>query len=104
MSGDELTRLRAEPDRERDLLAGPSGHSERLPHPPNGFRRCSLVHVRGKRWPDHVTRNSPAEFPASRAKGANLPGINAPANPAPKAQAREEHDMTDTTAYGREQT
>jgi hypothetical protein len=23
MSGDELTRLRAEPDRERDLLAGP---------------------------------------------------------------------------------
>ena len=71
MSGDELTRLRAEPDRERDLLAGPSGHSERLPHRPNGFRRCPVVHVRGQQ----LTRNSPEEFPASRAKGANLPGI-----------------------------
>ena len=89
-----------------------------------------MVHVRGQQWPDHVTRNSPEESPASRAKGANLPGIkeffdamtglvstdersdwdrgalpsHSSQPPRPKAQAREEHDMTDTTAYGREQT
>jgi quinol monooxygenase YgiN len=73
----ELTRFRVRPERTGALLAArprmlADFHADRA-----GFLGAQLVRLPDDQWLDIVTWRSPQDFAASRAKGANLPGIKA---------------------------
>jgi hypothetical protein len=73
----ELTRFRVEPHRVEDLLSARPAmladfHADRA-----GFLHAHLVRLPDDQWLDIVTWRTPEDFAASRAKGANRPGISA---------------------------
>jgi hypothetical protein len=72
----ELTPFWVEPNREDELLrarpAMPAFHADRT-----GFLDAHLVQLLDHQWLDIVTWHSHQDFTASRANGANLPGIRA---------------------------
>ncbi|WP_433795664.1 antibiotic biosynthesis monooxygenase family protein [Actinoplanes sp. CA-252034] len=73
----ELTRFRVEPDRVGDLLrARPAMLADFLADR-EGFLDARLVRLPDDQWLDIVTWSTPEDFAASRAKGADIPGIAA---------------------------
>ncbi|WP_084955433.1 antibiotic biosynthesis monooxygenase [Thermoactinospora rubra] len=75
MSTIELTRFRA--TRADALLAARPAMLADFRADRAGFLGATLVRLPGDEWLDIVEWRSPADFAASRAKGANLPGIRA---------------------------
>ncbi|SPL93763.1 unnamed protein product [[Actinomadura] parvosata subsp. kistnae] len=73
----ELTRFRVSSDRADDLLAARPGMIADFRADRAGFLGAKLVRVSPDEWLDIVEWRSSADFAASRAKGANLPGIRA---------------------------
>jgi quinol monooxygenase YgiN len=73
----ELTRFRVDPDREGDLLRARPAMLADFRADRAGFVDARLVRLADGQWLDIVTWRSAADFGASRAKGANLPGISA---------------------------
>ncbi|KUL28770.1 antibiotic biosynthesis monooxygenase [Actinoplanes awajinensis] len=73
----ELTRFRVVPERAADLVAARPAMLADFRADRAGFRDAHLVQLPGDEWLDIVFWDSPADFAASRAKGANLPGITA---------------------------
>jgi quinol monooxygenase YgiN len=73
----ELTRFRVKPDRVDELLAARPGMLEDFRADRSGFIYARLVRLPNDEWIDIVTWETPEDFAASRAKGANLPGIKA---------------------------
>lgn len=73
----ELTRFRVEPAREGDLLAARPAMLADFRADRAGFLDARLIRLPDGEWLDVVTWRAPEDFAASRAKGANLPGIAA---------------------------
>jgi hypothetical protein len=73
----ELTRFRVRPERESALLAARPGMLADFATDREGFVEARLVRLPGDEWLDVVTWRAPEHLAASRAKGANLPGIAA---------------------------
>jgi len=73
----ELTRFRVSPDRADRLLAARAGMIADFRADRAGFLDAKLVRVSDDEWLDIVEWRAPEDFAASRAKGANLPGIQA---------------------------
>jgi len=71
----ELTRFRVDPARVDDLLRARPAMLADFRADRAGFVDARLVRLPGDQWLDIVTWRSPDDFAASRAKGANLPGI-----------------------------
>lgn len=73
----ELTRFRVSPEHADRLMAARSGMLADFRADRSGFLGARLVRLPGDEWLDIVEWRSPGDFAASRAKGANLPGIRA---------------------------
>ena len=73
----ELTRFRVADDGERALLEARPGMLADFRADRSGFLDAQLVRLPGNEWLDIVTWRSSQDFADSRAKGANLPGIEA---------------------------
>ncbi|MEV4109719.1 antibiotic biosynthesis monooxygenase [Nonomuraea sp. NPDC049695] len=73
----ELARFRVAPDRVDEMLAARPGMVADFRADREGFLDARLVRLPGDEWLDVVEWRSPEDFAASRAKGANLPGIAA---------------------------
>ncbi len=73
----ELTRFRVRPERAGALLAARPGMLAAFRADRAGFAGAQLVRLPDDPRLDIVTWRSPQDFAASRAKGANLPGIKA---------------------------
>ena len=73
----ELTRFTVRPEQEEALLAARPGMLEDFRADRAGFIDAMLVRLPGNEWLDIVSWGSEEDFAASRAKGANLPGIAA---------------------------
>jgi hypothetical protein len=71
----ELTRFRVEPGREDDLLQARPAMLADFRTDRTGFLGARLIKLVGSQWLDIVTWDTQEDFLASRAKGANLPGI-----------------------------
>jgi hypothetical protein len=92
MSGGELTRLRAEPDRERDLLAGPSGTLSDFRTHRTGFvdaQWCTFAVSDGLTTsPGTAPRSSPPLAPRARTcLGSTL-------QPTPRLKRKQERNTT----------
>ncbi|WP_327400271.1 antibiotic biosynthesis monooxygenase [Streptomyces sp. NBC_01288] len=77
MSTVELTRFRVEPGRVAELLDSRPAMLADFRADRAGFLGARLVRLPDDEWLDIVTWRSSEDFAASRAKGANLPGIAA---------------------------
>jgi quinol monooxygenase YgiN len=73
----ELTRFRVPPERADQLLAARPSMIEDFRADRAGFLGARLVRLPDGEWLDIVEWRSSDDFAASRAKGANLPGIRA---------------------------
>jgi hypothetical protein len=73
----ELTRFCTRPDQAAALLAARPRMLADFRADRPGFLDAQLVRLPGGQWLDIVWWRSPADFTASRAKGANLPGVKA---------------------------
>jgi hypothetical protein len=73
----ELTRFRVEADREEELLRSRPAMLADFRADRAGFLDARLIRLPAGEWLDIVTWRSPEDFAASRAKGANRPGIAA---------------------------
>jgi len=73
----ESTRFRVEPGHEGELLRARAAMVADFRADRTGFLDARLVQLPDDQWLDIVTWSSPQDFAASRAKGANLPGISA---------------------------
>jgi len=73
----ELTRFRVTPAREDDLLQARPRMLADFRADRRGFVEARLVRLPEHEWLDIVVWETPEDFAASRAKGANLPGIAA---------------------------
>jgi quinol monooxygenase YgiN len=73
----EVTRFRVLPSHEEALLAARPQMLADFRADRAGLIDARLVRLPGHEWLDIVTWRSPEDFAASRAKGANLPGIKA---------------------------
>ncbi|NUR86786.1 MAG: hypothetical protein HOY71_22110 [Nonomuraea sp.] len=73
----ELTRFRVAPERAGQLLAARPGMEADFAADRAGFLGARLVRLPGDEWLDIVEWRTSEDFAASRAKGANLPGIAA---------------------------
>ncbi|MEV6374317.1 hypothetical protein FXF53_14490 [Micromonospora sp. WP24] len=73
----ELTRFRVDPARENDLLQARPQMLADFQADRAGFIEARLVRLPNDEWLDIVLWETPEDFAASRAKGANLPGIAA---------------------------
>ncbi|PZG15986.1 antibiotic biosynthesis monooxygenase family protein [Nonomuraea aridisoli] len=73
----ELTRFRVSPERAAELLAARGRMIADFQADRDGFLDAKLVELPEGEWLDIVEWRSPADFAASRAKGGNLPGIQA---------------------------
>lgn len=73
----ELTRFRVAQDKTGQLLATRPGMIADFRADRTGFLAARLVRLPDGEWLDIVEWRSPEDFAASRAKGANLPGIKA---------------------------
>lgn len=71
----ELTRFRVSPEHADQLLAARPGMIADFLADRTGFLGARLVRLSHGEWLDIVEWRSPDDFAASRAKGANLPGI-----------------------------
>ncbi|MFI7642570.1 antibiotic biosynthesis monooxygenase family protein [Nonomuraea sp. NPDC049400] len=77
MTAVELTRFTVAPDRTDEMLAARPGMVADFQADRAGFLGARLVRLPGDEWLDVVEWRSPEDLAASRAKGANLPGIAA---------------------------
>jgi len=73
----ELTRFRVEPAREQDLIEARPRMVADFRADRAGFVDAFLVRLPGNEWLDIVLWETADDFAASRAKGANRPGIAA---------------------------
>jgi heme-degrading monooxygenase HmoA len=73
----ELTRFRVRPDDEPALLEARPQMLADFRADRTGFVEAQLVKLPGNEWLDVVRWRSSQDFADSRAKGANLPGIQA---------------------------
>jgi hypothetical protein len=73
----ELTRFRVEPQRVAELLSARPAMLADFRADRAGFVDAHLVQLPDDQWLDIVTWRGPEDFAASRAKGANRPGIAA---------------------------
>ncbi|KAB2363658.1 antibiotic biosynthesis monooxygenase family protein [Actinomadura montaniterrae] len=73
----ELTRFKVDPDKTEAMLAARPGMLADFRADRDGFLDARLIRLPGGEWLDVVEWRSPEDFAASRAKGANLPGIAA---------------------------
>ncbi|GAA2213038.1 hypothetical protein GCM10009850_085000 [Nonomuraea monospora] len=73
----ELTRFRVSPERAGELLAARPEMIADFQADRDGFLGAKLVRVSAEEWLDIVEWRSSADYAASRAKGANRPGIQA---------------------------
>ncbi|SNT65020.1 Antibiotic biosynthesis monooxygenase [Streptosporangium subroseum] len=73
----ELTRFRVSSEHETDLIAARGGMIADFQADRDGFLGAKLIQLSDGEWLDIVEWRSPADFAASRAKGGNLPGIQA---------------------------
>ena len=73
----ELARFRVRPERIDDLLAAYSRMLEEFRGGRAGFIDAHLVRLPNDEWLDVIRWRSSQDFAASRAKGANLPGMKA---------------------------
>ncbi|WP_433247543.1 antibiotic biosynthesis monooxygenase family protein [Streptosporangium sp. CA-135522] len=73
----ELTRFRVAPHRAQALLDARPAMLADFDADRAGFLGARLVRLADDEWLDIVDWRSPEDFAASRAKGANLPGIAA---------------------------
>jgi heme-degrading monooxygenase HmoA len=73
----ELTRFRVAPEQADLLLAARPRMVADFQADRAGFLGAKLVRVSDGEWLDIVEWRTPEDFAASRAKGANLPGIQA---------------------------
>ncbi|HEY3200707.1 MAG TPA: hypothetical protein VGK55_09185 [Actinomycetes bacterium] len=73
----ELTRFRVTQDKTQALLAARQAMLADFQADRVGFLDALLVRLPDEEWLDIVQWRSPEDFAASRAKGANLPGIAA---------------------------
>jgi hypothetical protein len=73
----ELTRFRVAPEKTEALLAARGAMIADFEADRTGFLGARLVALPGNEWLDIVDWSTPEDFAASRAKGANLPGIAA---------------------------
>ena len=73
----ELTRFSVRPEQEQALLAARPRMLQDFRADRAGFIDARLVRLPANEWLDIVSWCSPEDFAASRAKGANLPGIAA---------------------------
>lgn len=75
MSTVELTRFRVLPSLTEELLAARADMLKDFEADRAGFLGARLVQLPDNEWLDIVDWATPADFAASREKGANLPGI-----------------------------
>jgi hypothetical protein len=73
----ELTRFRVSPERADRLLAARPGMIADFQADRAGFLGAKLIRMSDDEWLDIVEWRTPEDFAASRAKGANLPGVQA---------------------------
>jgi quinol monooxygenase YgiN len=73
----ELTRFRVRPEQTEAMLAARPAMLADFRADRAGFLGARLVRLPGDEWLDVVEWRSAEDFAASRAKGANLPGIAA---------------------------
>ena len=73
----ELVRFRVAQDRTDALLEARTAMLEDFRADREGFLGARLVSLSGNEWLDIVDWRAPEDFAASRAKGANLPGVAA---------------------------
>ncbi|WP_431916839.1 antibiotic biosynthesis monooxygenase family protein [Nonomuraea jabiensis] len=73
----ELTRFKVAPDQVDALLAARPAMLAEFRADREGFLGARLVRLPDDEWLDIVEWRSTQDFAASRAKGANLPGIAA---------------------------
>ncbi|MQY09832.1 antibiotic biosynthesis monooxygenase family protein [Actinomadura macrotermitis] len=73
----ELTRFTVAPEQTEALLAARPRMLADFRADRAGFLGAELVRLPGGEWLDIVRWRTPEDFAASRAKGANLPGIGA---------------------------
>ncbi|SNY45875.1 antibiotic biosynthesis monooxygenase [Paractinoplanes atraurantiacus] len=73
----ELTRFRVDPSQVSALLSARPAMLADFQADREGFLDARLVRLPGDEWLDIVTWRSAEDFAASRAKGANRPGIAA---------------------------
>jgi hypothetical protein len=73
----ELTRFTVRPEQEEALLAARPRMLEDFRADRAGFIDAMLIRLPNHEWLDVVCWRSAEDFAASRAKGANLPGIEA---------------------------
>ncbi|KAB2352319.1 antibiotic biosynthesis monooxygenase family protein [Actinomadura rudentiformis] len=73
----ELTRFKVAPDQVEALLAARPAMVADFRADREGFVDARLVRLPDEEWLDIVEWRSAEDFAASRAKGANLPGIAA---------------------------
>ncbi|MFB4293172.1 antibiotic biosynthesis monooxygenase [Nonomuraea sp. ATR24] len=73
----ELTRFKVSPDREEEMLAARPAMLADFRADRDGFLGARLIRLPGGEWLDVVDWRSPEDYAASRAKGANLPGVAA---------------------------
>ena len=75
MSTVELTRFKVAAEKTGELLAARVEMVADFAADREGFRGARLVQLPGGEWLDIVDWASAEDYAASRAKGANLPGI-----------------------------
>jgi quinol monooxygenase YgiN len=73
----ELTRFRVRPENTEALLAARARMLDEFRADRAGFMGARLVRLPESQWLDIVSWRAAEDFAASRAKGANLPGIRA---------------------------
>ena len=73
----ELTRFKVDLDKTEAMLAARPRMLADFRADRDGFLGAELVGLPDGQWLDIVRWRSPEDFAASRAKGANLPGITA---------------------------
>jgi len=75
MSTVELTRFRVSDEKTAELLAARAEMLADFAADRKGFLAARLIQLPGGEWLDIVDWATPDDYAASRAKGANLPGI-----------------------------
>ncbi|QKG19269.1 antibiotic biosynthesis monooxygenase family protein [Actinomadura verrucosospora] len=73
----ELARFKVDPGKVEAMLAARPAMLADFRADREGFLDARLIRLPGGEWLDMVEWRSPEDFAASRAKGANLPGIAA---------------------------
>jgi len=92
----ELTRFRTRPDQAAVLIAARPRMLEEFRADREGFIDAQLVRLPDGQWLDIVWWRSPHDFAASRAKGANLPGIQAFFDAISELISSEEGELADS--------